>query len=104
MKRFCLILILILGFQTAVTLNAQQAPQLGKASVEELVSAMTLHEKASFLVGVVSYGKNADGTTRKAVPGAAGGSVEIPRLGIPFTYYPDGPQGGPSAEAAQSDP
>ncbi|MBO4571701.1 MAG: glycoside hydrolase family 3 C-terminal domain-containing protein [Bacteroidales bacterium] len=93
MKRFCLILIMILGFQTAATVNAQQTPQLGKSSVEELVAAMTLHEKATFLAGVFDYGKNPDGTTRKRVPGAAGSSAEIPRLGIPFAYYPDGPQG-----------
>ena len=91
MKRFCLTLILILGFQTAATLNAQQVPQLGKASIEELVSAMTLHEKATLLVGGYDLGKNPDGTTRKKF--AAGVSMAIPRLGIPFANYPDGPQG-----------
>lgn len=93
MKRFCIILVAALFVQAYLPARAQSLPKIGTSSIEELVSAMTLHEKASFLVGVVSYGKNTDGTTRKAVPGAAGGSVEIPRLGIPFTYYPDGPQG-----------
>ncbi|MBR5056586.1 MAG: glycoside hydrolase family 3 C-terminal domain-containing protein, partial [Bacteroidales bacterium] len=55
--------------------------------------AMTLHEKATFLVGAFNDPENIDAYTRRKEIGAAGSSVAIPRLGIPAAYYPDGPQG-----------
>lgn len=79
------------------TVGAQEAPQLGKAPLEEVIQAMTLEEKVSLLVG--SAGKfNSDqtatiGSQGELVPGAAGETNAIPRLGIPATVLADGPAG-----------
>ncbi|MBQ7576491.1 MAG: glycoside hydrolase family 3 C-terminal domain-containing protein [Bacteroidales bacterium] len=93
MKRICSLLLAALCAQVFIPAGAQSRPAVTDSKVEDVVKAMTLHEKATLLVGVYSYGRNPDGTTRKAVPGAAGGSAEISRLGIPYAYYTDGPQG-----------
>ncbi|WP_354359841.1 beta-glucosidase [Pedobacter sp. UYP30] len=76
------------------------APQLGKASIKDIVAAMTLEEKATLVVGAeskASSGKLADGTaigqTDKMVPGAAGNTAAILRLGIPSLVFADGPAG-----------
>lgn len=60
-------------------------------NIDEIVSAMTLEEKAHLLVG----GDNFDSQGNKIdyVPGAAGPSHAIPRLGIPATVLTDGPAG-----------
>lgn len=75
--------------------TAQSAtPQLGKASIDKIIAAMTLEEKAQLLVGgahefsIDKVGKSVD-----LVPWAAGTTVSIPRLGIPFTVETDGPAG-----------
>jgi beta-glucosidase len=79
-------------------------PQLGKASVKEVVAAMTKEEKAAIVVGT---GINLPpglqlppdrqppvvGDTKKGVPGAAGTTFPIPRLGIPAVVLADGPAG-----------
>lgn len=80
---------------------AQELPQLGKTSPEEIISAMTLDEKISLLVGagdddsvITSDTMTAIvGSTRKLVPGAAGTTHAIPRLGIPAIVMADGPAG-----------
>ncbi|RLF21535.1 MAG: beta-glucosidase [Thermoprotei archaeon] len=53
-------------------------------SIKELISKMTLEEKASLVVGA---GKS------QRVPGAAGETRSIKRLGIPSIVMTDGPQG-----------
>lgn len=72
-------------------------PQLGKASVDEVVGAMTLEEKAHLVIGTGMAGTSGDstviGTTKKLVPGAAGTTYPIPRLGIPAIVLADGPAG-----------
>jgi beta-glucosidase len=79
--------------------SSQAVPQLGKASIEEVVNAMTLEEKAKLLVGKgmnlpgVATGGTAIGQTEDKVPGAAGTTFEIPRLGIPSIVLADGPAG-----------
>lgn len=74
------------------------APQLGKASLDDVIAAMTLEEKAHLVVGTGMEGfENGDsavvGETRSLVPGAAGTTYPIPRLGIPAIVLADGPAG-----------
>src|SRR5882672_6134866 len=88
LHRFLLVFLLSC---TAVLVYAQQnVPQLGKNSIQEVISAMTLEEKVNFLVGggMNVPGLPIPGTTeptaaQKRVLGAAGTVVGIPRLGIP---------------------
>ncbi|MBQ6287500.1 MAG: glycoside hydrolase family 3 C-terminal domain-containing protein [Bacteroidales bacterium] len=73
--------------------NNNPAPQLGKASIDEVISAMTLEEKAKLLVGDHEFDYYVNGTVKDEIPDIAGTSAAIPRLGIPVTYYTDGPAG-----------
>lgn len=72
-------------------------PQLGRDSVDEVIAAMTLEEKTHLLIGTGMSGASGDstviGTTKKLVPGAAGTTYPIPRLGIPAIVLADGPAG-----------
>lgn len=81
----------------AGTAAAQGVPQLGQASVDEVIAAMTLEEKAHLIVGTGMAGFSGDqavvGATRNIVPGAAGTTYPIPRLGIPAIVLADGPAG-----------
>lgn len=84
----------------ATTLAAcgPSVPQLGKASLEDVIGAMTLEEKTHLVIGTGMAGfENGDsavvGETRSLVPGAAGTTYPIPRLGIPAIVLADGPAG-----------
>ena len=78
-----------------MTLAALAQPQLNENNIEEVLKAMTLQEKATLLVGGaraaivngVTSGVSAN------VPGAAGNTRNIDRLGIPVTVLADGPAG-----------
>ena len=72
----------IVSMVAAMTAAAQ--PQLRKDNIDEVLQAMTLEEKASLLVGT---------SPDNLVPGTAGGTRAIPRLGIPQTVFSDGPAG-----------
>ncbi|MBR1872948.1 MAG: glycoside hydrolase family 3 C-terminal domain-containing protein [Bacteroidales bacterium] len=71
-------------------------PQLGPDNIEQVLSAMTLEEKAHLLVGC-DWGCMPPGAvtafTTFRVPGAAGSTRAIPRLGIPSAILADGPAG-----------
>ena len=90
---------LLLLSTAALTLSACQGgdPQLGKASVEKVLKAMTLEEKVHFVIGTGMAGTDGEdavvGATRNIVPGAAGTTYPIERLGIPSIVLADGPAG-----------
>ena len=70
-------------------------PKLSKDNIDEVLAAMTLEEKATLVVGT-GWGNPTAGITgssRDLVPGAAGTTQAIPRLGIPKTVLSDGPAG-----------
>ncbi len=75
----------------------QAAPQLTETNIDEVVSAMTLQEKAQLLVGGGHQHFEGSGAMmghqKKLVAGAAGITVAIERLGIPATVMADGPAG-----------
>lgn len=80
-----------------------QSPELGKSSVKAVVAAMSLEEKARLVVGtgpefpdLSQIGKIEPGSfvpPAELVPGAAGTSFSIPRLGISPMVLSDGPAG-----------
>jgi beta-glucosidase len=79
--------------------QTQKAPQLGKSPLKDVIAAMTLEEKAKMVVGngFRMPGNNAQGPTvgqtQDKVPGAAGTTFAVPRLGIPSIVVSDGPAG-----------
>ena len=87
----CAILLGSIGTMTAqVRLQAN--------NVDEVLKAMTLEEKAMLVVGgnrqIASTENNGMiGGHAQRVPGAAGTTQAIPRLGIPSTVLTDGPAG-----------
>lgn len=82
---------------TVLSACGPSVPQLGKSSLDDVISAMTLEEKAHLVVGTGMAGFSGDsaviGETRKLVPGAAGTTYPIERLGIPAVVLADGPAG-----------
>lgn len=73
-------------------------PQLGKSSLDDVIGAMTLEEKAHLVIGTGMAGFTSGdsavvGETRSLVPGAAGTTYPIQRLGIPSVVLADGPAG-----------
>ena len=89
----------ILAMSAAAVLSCAPKgdPQLGKDSLDKVVAAMTLEEKAHLVIGTGMAGSSGEapvvGETRNLVPGAAGTTYPIPRLGIPAIVLADGPAG-----------
>ena len=90
MKKFLL-------FSAAVLAVAGCKPQLGKSSIDKVLKAMTLEEKVHFVIGMGMAGNDGSGAvvgaTQDIVPGAAGTTYPIERLGIPSIVLADGPAG-----------
>ena len=82
---------------TASSSCTNTPPQLGTASIDEVIAAMTIEEKALMLIGAGMDPKQENtsfvGSTEQKVPGAAGITRAIPRLGIPSIVLADGPAG-----------
>lgn len=80
-----------------VCMSAQNIPLLREDNIDEVIKTMTLDEKVRILVGTgmkgVSVGMPVIGATRSLVPGAAGTTYPIERLGIPAIVFADGPAG-----------
>ena len=71
-------------------------PKLGKSSVDRVLKAMTLEEKVHLVIGTGMAGETGSatvGATKSIVPGAAGTTYPIERLGIPAIVLADGPAG-----------
>lgn len=86
-----------MALSMAFVAGAQQLPQLGQAPLADVVAAMTPEEKVHLLIGMGMAGFSGDeavvGETQDIVPGAAGTTYPIPRLGIPSIVLADGPAG-----------
>jgi beta-glucosidase len=84
---------------TAISLTICAQPKLTPSNIDDVVKALTLQEKASLLVGYTmgqSYfglPSAPDPNAKEIVPGAAGNTASIQRLGIPYTVVSDGPAG-----------
>ena len=90
---------------SATALFAQ--PKLTKDNIDEVLGAMTLEEKATLLVGSGWGSMTAGSMTASAtalVPGAAGTTRSIERLGIPSTVLADGPAGLRISPRRDNDP
>jgi beta-glucosidase len=79
-----------------VTACGHHPPQLGKASPDAVISAMTLEEKVNLVVGGMSS-ISTDSIIivrmEETLPGAAGTTNAVERLGIPAIVLADGPAG-----------
>lgn len=96
---------IIAGVAGLLTVNTQaQAPVLGKSSLKAVVKAMTLEEKVKLVVGTGGDFPDLSGVKKNEtavpamsaidlVPGAAGTSFVVPRLGITPMVLTDGPAG-----------
>ncbi len=90
----------LLGVAIMATLMAScgsKAPQLSPDNIDEVIAAMTPEEKVKLVIGTGMKGFSGDsavvGATKGKVPGAAGTTYPIPRLGIPSIVLADGPAG-----------
>jgi beta-glucosidase len=91
---------LLLGLLAALLIacGSSATPKLGEASIDKIIDSLTLEEKVQLLVGagMAGFGNNSNavvGATQSLVPGAAGTTYPIPRLGIPAIVLADGPAG-----------
>ncbi|HEX3384714.1 MAG TPA: glycoside hydrolase family 3 N-terminal domain-containing protein, partial [Mucilaginibacter sp.] len=117
------LLVCLIGFRASAQTKTAAAPQLGKAPLKDVIKALTLEEKAKLVVGMgfkmpamrpprqkkdTAGAKTIPAATTPAftlpptdpnddipekVPGAAGRTHAIKRLGIPSITVSDGPAG-----------
>ncbi len=75
----------LICFHACIEAESGSVPQLGKDPIKKVIAAMTLEEKAMVVVGA--------GTEPQLIPGAAGRTHEISRLGIPAIVKADAHSG-----------
>ncbi|MBQ3027329.1 MAG: glycoside hydrolase family 3 protein, partial [Alistipes sp.] len=91
--------LIVCCFATILAVSAYAAAPLTLTpkNIDKIVKALTLEEKAHLVVGArMNDNKKAAGEvgyTRKIIPGAAGTTYPVPRLGIPPIVVADGPAG-----------
>ena len=94
-KEILTICVILFGSISAITAQVK----LQTDNVDEVLKAMTLEEKAMLVVGgnrqiaATSDNNGMIGGHAQRVPGAAGATQAIPRLGIPSSVLTDGPAG-----------
>src|SRR5262245_34869578 len=106
-----LVVLVLAGGALVRAQPAAAPPQLGKAPLKDVIAAMTAEEKAKLLVGMglkldIPGGPPLDPEDKKVpekVPGAAGRTHAIPRLGIPSLTLSDGPAGVRIAQVRNGD-
>lgn len=81
------------GLMLTLMVSCGGGPTLSKDNIDEVMDAMTLDEKISVVVGAGNETFTGYGNTKKLVPGAAGTTAPVPRLGITPTVLTDGPAG-----------
>ena len=96
MKKKTILMACAILFGSISTMTAQV--KLQPQNVDDVLKAMTLEEKAMLVVGgnrqiASSENNGMIGGHAQRVPGAAGTTQAIPRLGIPSTVLTDGPAG-----------
>src|SRR5258708_11421332 len=109
------VMVLICLFQLTVRAQSKAIPKFGKSSLKQVIAAMTVEEKSKLVVGMgfkmpgMPRPKKGESTdiggfklppsdpeaydVPEKVPGAAGRTHAIPRLGIPSITVSDGPAG-----------
>ena len=95
------------GLFILCALAMQAQPKLTKDNIDEVLGTMTLEEKATLLVGNGWGSMSAGSMTASAttlVPGAAGTTRAIERLGITQAVLADGPAGLRISPTRYNDP
>ena len=83
----------------ALVMGCTSADKVTKNTInqEEVMSKMSLEDKAHFVIGTGMAGFSGDdaviGATKNLVPGAAGTTYPLDSLGIPAIVLADGPAG-----------
>ena len=96
MKNLSVFIYLALGIVIASCANADKVAK-NTINQEEIMSKLSLEDKAHFVIGTGMAGFSGDdaviGATKSIVPGAAGTTFPLDSLGIPAIVLADGPAG-----------
>jgi beta-glucosidase len=95
-----IVTVVVIGAWTAAA-GANELPRLGVDATRDVIAALTIEEKVSLVMGTgMSFPGlppemqgPAVGETGEGVPGAAGSTAGVARLGIPSIVLADGPAG-----------
>lgn len=91
--------LIIKGFSAVLVLASCNSSQvhLGQSDIQQVIDSLTIEEKLHLVIGdafdTKSNGEAVIGSTQKIVPGAAGNTYAIERLGITPAILADGPAG-----------